>query len=187
MMFKSTLKKSVLLLLIFSLLASTSLAQQPVSRCRSITDNIVRQFSNQIADLNKHSITLKCSTSHNKLGIALYFVVHYLPEVNKNEIMVNFDTDTSIFIRRSVQVGRVEIIFALNDSVPTTNIVRTIDLKKHYILAIAINDTNLTMQVDEVGVTSSPSPPVIGYYRKVNFNKFSSNLNSIWFQLSSIT
>ncbi len=79
-------------------------------------------------------------SSNTRVGIALYFVVHSLPEAGKKEILVNFDIDTSIFIQNSVsQVGKVDLIFSRLDSDSNTYITKTIDKKKHYILAIGIS------------------------------------------------
>jgi hypothetical protein len=46
----------------------------------------------------------------------MYFEIQKLPEVGKKEILVNFDTDSSIFASRSATTGKVAIIFARLDS-----------------------------------------------------------------------
>jgi hypothetical protein len=95
-------------------------SQPQESICRSQTDNIIRYFNNQINDPNKFSTTLKCSSVSKKLSVTIYLVFRKLPGIGMRDIIVNFDTNTSLIVRRHATLGSLELCLARDDSNPAT-------------------------------------------------------------------
>jgi hypothetical protein len=93
-------------------------------------------------------------------------MVQKLPELNKKEILVNFDDNSSIFVRRSATVGKVDIIFSRDDANYALYITRAIDKNINYVQAIAIENQVLTMHLNDLGVVTTLSASNTAYYRK---------------------
>ncbi len=102
----------------------------------------------------------------------MYLVITKLPDVGMKDIIVNFDTNTSIFARRSTTLGKVDIVFARDDTLATTYKVKVINLDINYIVAIYVDLKTLRFLVTQINNASPTSTTINNYYSKFKISSF---------------